>query len=129
MALQQPSELEMQILSVLWESGPLTVRKVLAHMPDRKKRAYTTILSVLQVMERKGYVVHTINGKTHVFRAKVKKHRVLGSFVSKLVNNVFGGSRTAAFQMLLNKKVSKDELRQIKALIAQVEQDIHTGEE
>jgi len=120
MALQQPSELEMQILSVLWESGPLMVREVLAHMPDRKKRAYTTILSVLQVMEKKGYVV---------FRAKVKKHKVLGSFVSKLVNNVFGGSRTAAFQMLLNKDVSKDELRQIKALIGQVEQGIHTGEE
>jgi BlaI family penicillinase repressor len=128
MALQQPSELEMQVLAVLWASGPLTVRDVLAHMPDKKKRAYTTILSVLQVMEKKGYVLHTTNGKTHVFKARVKKHKVLGTLVSKLVNNVFGGSRTAALQMLLDKDVSKDDLRQIKALIERVEQDIETGE-
>ena len=129
MAQLQPSELETQVLSVLWESGPLTVREVLAHMPDGKERAYTTILSVLQVMEKKGYVVHSRTGKTHLFKAKIKKQKVLAPFVKKMVNNVFGGSRTAALQMLLDKNVSKDELSEIKAVIEQVEQKIQSREE
>ena len=51
MAAVKPSDLEMQILSVLWENGPLTVREVLKMMPDKKERAYTSVLSVMQVME------------------------------------------------------------------------------
>ena len=50
----KPSDLEMQVLSVLWERGPSTAREVLEAMPDGKKRAYTSVLSVMQVMEKKG---------------------------------------------------------------------------
>ena len=45
----QPSKLEMQVLSLLWEHGPLTARAVLEKLSDEKPRAYTTVLSVLQV--------------------------------------------------------------------------------
>ncbi len=51
---REPSRLEMQVLSVLWQRGASSVREVLAVMPDGKARAYTTILSVMQVMEKKG---------------------------------------------------------------------------
>ena len=49
----QPSNLEMQILSVLWEHGPSTVRDILGKIPDGKKRAYTTVLTMMQIMEKK----------------------------------------------------------------------------
>lgn len=52
MAKIKPSDLEMLVLSVLWERGPSTAGDVLEAMPDGKKRAYTSILSVMQVMER-----------------------------------------------------------------------------
>ncbi len=54
MTKPKPSDVELQILGVLWEAGPLAVRDVLERMPDGKSRAYTSILSCLQVMEKKG---------------------------------------------------------------------------
>ena len=56
MKITKPSDLELQILSFLWEKGPSTAREVLEAIPDGKKRAYTSILSVMQVMEKKGFL-------------------------------------------------------------------------
>jgi predicted transcriptional regulator len=50
----QPAEFELQVLGVLWEHGPSTVREVLERLPDGKPRAYTSVLSVMQVMQKKG---------------------------------------------------------------------------
>ena len=60
----QPSNLEMQILSVLWENGPCTVRDILDKIPDGKKRAYTTVLTMMQIMEKKKLVTHKSVGNT-----------------------------------------------------------------
>ena len=61
----------MQVLSVLWGRGASTVREVMEAMPDGKARAYTTILSVLQVMEKKGLLSHVAEGNAHVYQARV----------------------------------------------------------
>ena len=80
MSKVKPSDLEMQILSVLWERGPSTAREVLEAMPDGKKRAYTTILSAMQVMEKKGLLGHTSRGVAHVYRPAVTKRKVIQPF-------------------------------------------------
>ncbi len=116
-----PSELEMQVLSVLWNKAPLTARQVLEQIPDGKERAYTTILSVLQVMEKKGLVTHKNKGKTHLFSPKVQKNKILGGLFKRVINHYFDGSKTAAFQMLLDKKTSQEELKQLKEMIAEAE--------
>jgi len=121
-ATARPSELELQVLSVLWRDGALTAREVGENMPDGKNRAYTTVLSVLQVMEKKGLVTHSAEGRTHRYAAKVTKRQVLGPMLRQLVSNVFGGSATTAVQHLLaENKVSAEELREIQDLIAQHE--------
>lgn len=97
----KPSDLEMQILGVLWRGGPAPVRGVLAAMPDGKKRAYTTVLSAMQVMERKGLLARTREGMTDHWRPAVSKSRVLGPFLRNLVANVFGGQPTQVMQHLL----------------------------
>ena len=58
----RPSGVELQVLAVLWDKGPSSVRAVLEAMPDGKDRAYTTVLSVMQVLEKKGLVGHTAAG-------------------------------------------------------------------
>ncbi len=63
MTRPRPSDAEVQILSVLWERGPLTVRELREAMPDGKGRAYTTVLSLVQIMEKKGLVGHTAQGR------------------------------------------------------------------
>ena len=118
MKTDKPSELEMQILGVLWRGGPAPVRDVLAAMPDGKKRAYTTVLSAMQVMERKGLLNRTREGLTDHWRPAVTKSRVLGPFLRRLVANVFGGQPTQVMQHLLQETdVDEADLAAIRQLL------------
>ena len=118
MRTEKPSDLELQVLAVLWEKGQATAREVLSAMPDGKERAYTTILSVMQVMEKKGLLKHTTKGITHVFRPTQSKGKTLGPVMRRMIETVFGGSPTAAMQALLKESdLSKEELNQIRQLV------------
>ena len=115
----QPSNLEMTILSLLWDQGGLTARQVLESMPDKKKRAYTSILSALQVMEKKGFVKHTAQGVAHVYTATVSKHEVLRPMFKDMVTNLFGGSAVSAMQQFLDAApVGDEELAELDQLIS-----------
>lgn len=114
----KPSDLELQVLSVLWRQGPLTARQVLEEMPDGKKRAYTTILSVMQVMEKKGLLKHKRQGQAYVFTPTVSKGQVIGPLLRGLVANVFGGRPTEAMMHLLDvSQVSDEELHEMRKLL------------
>ena len=114
----KPSDLEMQILSVLWNNGNLTAREVLESMPDGKKRAYTSILSVMQVMEKKGLLKHTTQGTAHVYSPAVKRKEIIQPFLRKVLNEVFGGKPSAMMQALLTETpINNDEMAQIQELI------------
>ena len=124
----RPSDLELQVLSVLWGRGPSTVREVLAVMPDGKERAYTTILSVMQVMEKKGLLKHTRDGLTHVYQPKVKRASVLKPLMTDMLRNVFGGSPASALQFLLEGQcVGEKELVEIRRLIRDHEDQAKRG--
>ena len=114
----KPSELEMQILGVLWRGGPALVRDVRAAMPDGKRRAYTSVLSAMQVMEKKGLLTRTREGLTDRWRPAVTKSRVLGPFLRNLVANVFGGQPTQVMQHLLQETdVDEADLTAIRQLL------------
>jgi BlaI family penicillinase repressor len=116
----KPSGLEMQVLSVLWERGPATAREVLAAMPDGKKRAYTSILSVMQVMEKKKLLTHTNKGVAHVYRPAVNKRHILQPFLRRVLKEVFGGRPAAMMQALLDEtSVSETDLAEMHQLLAQ----------
>jgi predicted transcriptional regulator len=118
MKRQKPSDLELQVLSVLWESGSATVRDLLKAIPDGKKRAYTTMLSVVQVMEKKHLVTHDRDGLTHVYRPTVKKKDVLPPLLRSLTTNIFGGSPAKVLQSLLDStEISEEELAEIRRLV------------
>lgn len=118
MPTARPSELELQVLSVLWRKGPSSVRQVLEAMPDGKKRSYTTVLTVLQLLEGKRLVSHTNEGRAHVYRAAASRKQVLGPILRNLVARVFGGSATEAVQALLGESsVSEGELAQIQGVL------------
>jgi BlaI family penicillinase repressor len=118
MKRQKPSDLELQVLSVLWERGSATVRDLLEAVPDGKKRAYTTMLSVVQVMEKKRLVTHDRDGLTHVYRPTVKKKDVLPPLLRSLTHNIFGGSPARVLQSLLDStEVSEEELAEIRRLV------------
>lgn len=117
---QSPSPLELQVLSVLWEKGPSTVRTILESMPDGKKRAYTTVLSILQGMERKKMVAHKSEGTAHVFSPLLARRSVLGPLMRDMVRNVFGGSPVQAMQQLIDhNELSEEEIAEIDRLLAE----------
>jgi predicted transcriptional regulator len=102
MKSDQPSGLEMQILGLLWRDGPLTAREVLTRTPVGKKRAYTSILSVMQVMEKKGLLARTREGLADRWRPAVREAQILRPFMKGLIEHVFGGSTTDAMECLLD---------------------------
>ncbi len=116
----QPSDLELQILGLLWRGGAMTARSVLETMPDGKQRAYTSVLSVLQVMEKKGLVEHDRpeTGLAYVFRAAVGQREVLGPVMRRMVQGVFGGDPATAIQQLLSETaVDHEQIREIRKLL------------
>ena len=119
----KPSDLELQVLSVLWGRGPSTARQVLEAMPDGKARAYTTVLTVMQVMEKKGLLTHTRDGVAHVYKPAVSKRQVLRPLLRGLVERIFGGSTSAAVQQLLAETdVTEADLARIRDLLREHEQ-------
>ena len=123
-----PSKLEMAILGLLWERGPMTAREVLESLPDKKERAYTSVLSVMQAMERKALLDHTARGNTNVYRALAQQKRTTVRVLGDLVRDVFGGSRTAAVQHLLgHEEVTPEELDEVERLIAQMKKQRRGG--
>lgn len=117
-SVPQPSDLELQVLSVLWREGPATVRRVMAALPDKKPRAYTSVLSAMQVMEKKGLLDHERQGNTHIYRPMVTRRQVLGPLMRQLVRNVFGGRPSEAMAHLLSEQeVTAEELDEIRRLL------------
>ena len=114
----KPSELELQVLSVLWEHGPLPVRKVHELLRDGKKRAYTTVLAVLQGMERKNLVDHSREGMANIYRPLINQKQAVNPVMKDLLKNIFGGDTSAAVQCLLDSSnPDVDELKEIRRLI------------
>ncbi len=120
----RPSDLELQILGVLWERGPSTAREVLEAMPDGKARAYTSILSVMQVMRRKGLLGLAPERQklAHVYTPAVSRNDVVGPMMRNLIHRVFAGRHVTAVQQLLHDaEISPKELADIRELLDTLE--------
>jgi BlaI family transcriptional regulator, penicillinase repressor len=113
-----PTEVELEILQVLWEHQPATVRELVEILNQTRPRAYTSILSMLNVMFEKGLVTREPKGRAHVYRARYSRERTLGGVVSDLLGRVFEGSTTSLITRVLEQsKPSPDELDEIRRAI------------
>ncbi|AQT69988.1 Regulatory protein BlaI [Anaerohalosphaera lusitana] len=114
----RPSELELQVLSVLWDKGPASVRDVMNSLPDGKQRAYTSVLSVMQVMEKKRLLTHTRQGNTHIYKPTKPRRAVVDPLMKRLASNIFNGSKVSMVQSLLgSEKLTDAELAKLEQLI------------
>ncbi len=127
MALQQrrPTEAELTILRVLWDSGPHTVReihKVLnAAQPD-KAIGYTTVLKLLQIMTEKGLVARDESQRPQIYRAAYSQQHTQRQMVGDLVQRAFGGSvKALVLQALASKKSTPEELEAMERLLDKFE--------
>ena len=115
----RPTDAELQILRILWERGPSTVRQVHEVLArDREAAAYTTALKLLQIMIEKGLVERDERDRTHVYRARLGEEQTQRQLVRDLVDRAFGGSAMKlVVQALASKRASAEELRDIRKAI------------
>ena len=97
-----PSDLELQALSVLWHEGPSTVAAVHEALPDKKHRAYTTVLSVMQSLDRKGLVKRARVGRAHLYTAAYAQKVIVRDAAESFLTNAFGGRLGEAILAILS---------------------------
>ncbi len=121
--LPKPTEAELDILQVLWQRGPCTVREVHETLYRDEGAGYTTALKLLQVMHGKGLVERDDSQRAHVYRAFASKESTQREFLTDIVQRVFNGSASDLVLQALgnNPRASRAELAEIRALLAKLE--------
>ena len=112
----RPSEsltrLELQIMQVIWKLGPCNVNAVQAGL--EQPLAYTTVQTMLNILERKGKLKRQLQGRAYVYSAKVTEGKALGQGVRDLVDRMFGGSSEELVMSLLkNRQIDAKKLAEL----------------
>lgn len=123
-ATPRPTGAELEILQVLWQRGPSTVREIHSVLNRRRATGYTTILKFLQIMTEKNLVDRDASQRTHVYRARPSQEQTQQQLVGELTARAFGGSAAKlVMQALSSKKASAEELLEIRALLEKLEKE------
>ncbi len=125
MSLQspKPTEAELQLLSVLWERGPSTVREIHEVVAGSKETGYTTTLKILQKMTDKGLVVRDESKRSHVYRAAARPEKTQRQLVDELIEKAFGGAaEKLVVQALSSRKVDPEEIETLRKLLDELEE-------
>lgn len=121
MSDETPTKAEFEILKILWDSGePMRVREVLEilNRDTETPRAYTTVMTLMNIMADKGQLERELDGKAFRYRPARPRERTLKNMLADTLSRVFDGSATALVAQLLdNAKPSPDELKEIRKLI------------
>jgi predicted transcriptional regulator len=120
-SVPKPTEAEIDILSILWETGPATVRQVHERISQTKPSQYTTTLKLLQIMTGKGLVERDETDRSHVYKARVQRKQLQRQLATTLMNRVFGGSVRDLLVGALGGRASREELAELKQLLKEYE--------
>ena len=118
------TEVELQILTVLWDRGPSTVREV--HNALRKERdtGYSTTLKMMQVMIEKGLLLKDDDQRPQVYRPAMSQEQAQTQFVDDMIQRVFGGSADKLIlRAVSSQHISRQDLEQIRRLLKKLEGD------
>ena len=117
------TEGELPLMQVLWENGRATVGDVVASLSADPPLAYSTVLTTLRILEAKGYVRHTKEGRAFVYEPVVVQEEASRKALNSLVNRFFGGScELLVVNLLKEETIGHAELRRIKKMITESEQ-------
>ena len=118
----RPTKLELSILKVLWESGPLPVREIQNILDAKKPTGYTTVLKMVQIMTEKGLVDRDESVRPQIYRARYSQEQTQRHLVRDLLDRAFGGSvKALVMQALAGKKSSAKEIEAIEKLLDRIE--------
>ena len=117
----KPTESELEVLTLIWKNGPMTVREVHDEIARERNVGYTTTLKIMQIMFDKDLLSRKKQGKTHLYTHKIDKATTQNGLVAKMINTVFlGSTKDMVMQALGNSKPSKQELDEIRQYLDQL---------
>ena len=120
---EHPTPGELEVLKILWDRGPSTVRQVMEVLNETRRRAYTSVMSLLGVMTEKGLLTREPKGRAFLYRAKVGRDKTLGEMVEDLLGRAFEGSASALVARLLDQySPSPEELEEIRKTLEKYRQ-------
>jgi predicted transcriptional regulator len=112
------TEQELEIMKVVWELQTATVRDVYEALLRRRKIAYTTVMTMMNILEEKGYLKKSAEDKAHVYRPAHAKGKVIQAMVQEFVNRVFNGSAEPLLvQLVKDRHLSPKDLEKIARTI------------
>jgi len=118
----RPTPAELEILRLLWENGPSTVREIQERMEQQRPTGYTTALKLLQIMTDKGLVRRDETARAHVYAAGAPEDQTQRQLVRDLLDRAFGGSATKLVMHALSaRKTSRAELKRIREMLDRLE--------
>jgi len=120
----EPTKSELEILQVLWQYGPSTVRFVNDKLNEQKREVnYMSTQKLMLIMLDKGFVTKDASQMTHVYQAAVEEGKTKGFILDRVVDNLFNGSASSLMMQLLgNKKMSPEEMEEFKELIKKIDE-------
>jgi len=122
---QKPTAAELQILQVLWERGPSTVREVHEALQEEKALGYTTVLKLMQIMTTKGLVRRDENQRAHVYEAQQPAEKTKRQFAADMLQRVFDGSaRELMLHALASQRSTRQEIEELRNLLDEHERNL-----
>jgi predicted transcriptional regulator len=111
----QPTEAELEILKIIWELEPVTVRSIHERIATLKEVGYTTVLKQVQRLTERGILTREVTDGTHYYRAVLHEQDVKQGLVDRMLQGAFGGSALQMFMHALgNRKASREELQELR---------------
>jgi predicted transcriptional regulator len=109
---------ELEIMKVVWENGPSTVRDVYERLRARRRIAYTTVMTMMNVLEKKGHLRKRADGRSFRYQPSRPRAQVVRAMVREFLDRVFGGSAQPLLVHLLeDRRLSDDDLRELSRRI------------
>jgi len=116
------TETELEMMQILWVHAPCSVREMLTHLSPNRPLAYTSVSTIVRILEQKGYVQSIKNGRGHVYEPLVSKESYQTSTVGRMVERVFDDAPVQLVRNLVNRqKLSASDLSEIRRILDEVD--------
>lgn len=123
-ARREFTPLELEIMNVLWANAPATVAEVQEKLAREPKLAYTTVQTMLNVLERKGKVKRALKGRAYRYAPAVSRQRAVKAALREFTDRLFGGSaESLVMSMVENRQITPEKLAKLSQLVAQHQED------
>lgn len=116
--------LELKVMNILWAEKKALVRDMITHWPEQPRPAYNTVSTIVRILEEKGFVAHESLGRSHSYYPLITRSKYQQRMMRHMMDNVFSGSVIGMVSTLLDqRKMSPDELQELRDLIGQSEKE------